>query len=246
MIEAATGVVAASDRAAIGSLDEIDVAMERIARAISEKRTFDMTGEVGRLTGVETRSRAAATAFYFSTGYAFPLVQQIPADPGTMLFNVDASVAYETPTVLALGTLGLRRGKHDYSEVYFDLLVHKMFSKFDVTPYVGGGVGVHKMTVHVPTGPDPWDWREEEDDGLALIGSAGLILFRTQYFRIIGGVKATAVITEDFGTNVFGSFGFGLSTPTLGPGGGVNAPAACVYGTLAAFFITGVIVAVTS
>jgi len=243
VIELATGSVTLTDRATIGTLDELDMAVDRIAQAISEKQTFNQTGEVGKLTGVETRSKAAATAFYFNTGYAFPLMQQIPADPGLMLFTIDASVAYETPNLLALGNLGLRRGKHDYNEVYFDLLVHKLFSKLDITPYVGGGVGVHRLSVQVP-GQSYWE--EVEDDGLALVGSAGVILFRTQYFRVLTGVKATAVITEDFGTNVFASFGFGLSSPTLGPGGGVNAPAGCVYGALGAFFLTGVIVALTT
>jgi hypothetical protein len=39
---------------------------------------------------------------------------------------------------------------------------------------------------------------------------------------------------------------FGLTTPTIGPGGSMRLPEPCVYTTLGAFFLTGLIVALTT
>jgi hypothetical protein len=241
LVDVGTGTVEFGDRANVGSADELDMATERIARAIRERRPFAQTGEVGKVTEAERRRTAALSSFILTTGYAFPLDHRIPADPGNMLFTLDAAITYETPDVLAQGVMGIRRGKNSYSEIFFDLLVHKMFSRLDVSPYVGAGVGVHKLSIQLPG-----NWEDREDDGLALIASGGLVLFRTQYFRIVGGLKAGAILTEDFGAVSYGSFNFGLSSPTFGPGGGVDMPTPCIYGALGVFFLTGLIVALTT
>jgi TolB-like protein len=249
LLDAAAGSVVLSDRATIGTVEELDLAMERIALALKERKPFGGTGEVGRLTDVERQRKAAASSVFLTTGYTFPLQHQIPADPGMMLFTLDAAVTYETPDVLAQGLMGYRRGENSFNEIYFDLLIHRMFSRFDVTPYVGGGIGVHRLSSRkwVPhQGYQGGYYAEAEDDGLALVASGGLILFRTQFFRLMGNVKGSVVFTEDFGVNYFGSFGFGLSSPTFGPGGGVNAPSPCIFGCLGAFFLTGLIVAMTT
>jgi hypothetical protein len=75
------------------------------------------------------------------------------------------------------------------------------------------------------------------------IASAGIVLFRTQYFRIVGGLKGTAVLTEDFGTNVYGSFNFGLTSATVGQGGSLDLPSSCIYGAMGLFFLTGLTLA---
>ncbi|MEO0073372.1 MAG: hypothetical protein ABIK43_01755 [candidate division WOR-3 bacterium] len=244
LIDVASATVGFGDRANIGSAEELDLATERIARAIRERRPFVQTSEIGKATAAERSQTAALSSFFLTTGYTFPAPHSIPGDPGVMLFTIDAAITYETPDVLAQGVMGLRRGKHSYHEIFFDLLVHRMFSRVDVCPYIGGGVGVRRMSIDVQTGQYTWERRDAS--GLAIIGSTGLILFRTQYFRIVSGVKGAVVLTEDFGTVTWGSFNFGLSSPTFGPGGSVDAPAPCIYGCLGAFFLTGLIVALTT
>jgi hypothetical protein len=244
LVDVASGLVEFSDRANLSSSDELDIATERMARALKEKKAFVVTGEVGKMTETEKRRTTALSSIFLTTGYTTPLYHEFPYDPGWMLFTLDASVTYETPNILAQGLMGLRRGKWDYNELYFDLLVHRMFSTLDVSPYIGGGIGVHRFSQHGVAGPG-------EDDGLAFVASGGLVLFRTQYFRLLAGLKATATFTEDFGTPiVMGSFNFGLSSPTVGPNGvstdGLSVPSPCIYGCIGAFFLTGLIVALST
>lgn len=234
-----------SDRTAISSIEDMDIAIERIASAIKDKKPYAGTAEVGKITEIEERpfrSRTPSSSIIFTTGYAFPLANSFPYDPGSQLFTIDAAVTYETPDLFTQGLMGFRRGKQRYTEIYFDLLAHKLFSKYDISPYIGGGIGVHKISF------DPDDWRlpSKESDGFALTASGGVILFRTYYFRVLAGLKGTVVFTQDFGTMSTGSFNFGLSSPTFGSEGAIKAPAPCIMGCLGAFFLTGVIVALAS
>lgn len=240
LVNVATGGIELSDRVTISSMEDMDLTLERMALAIARRESFTQTGEMGTYTRTEIGQRAAMTSFFLVTGYTYPMQHQFPGDPGSMLFTLEAAVSYETPDILAQGIMGYRRGKYEYRELYFDLLVHRLFSRSDVSPYLGGGIGVHQFTISPP------GQYELEDDGLALIGSAGIILFRSQFFRIVGGLRATAVVTEDWGVNYLGSFNFGLSSPPAGPGGDLDIPVWCTYGCLGAFFLTGLIVAATT
>ncbi len=96
-------------RSGLGSMDEMDLVVERIAQAIKNRTPFSSTAEVGRFASQERKGRAAGSSVFLTTGYTFPLVQQIPADPGMMLFTLDAAVTYETPDVLVQGLMGLKR-----------------------------------------------------------------------------------------------------------------------------------------
>jgi hypothetical protein len=244
LIDVPTGRVEFSDHANLTPTEDLDLAADRIAQALREQKPFSKTGEQGKLTEAEIRKTTALSSIFVTTGYTYPLDHRFPYSPGNMLFTLNAAVTYETQNVLAAAQMGLRRGKSEYNEIYFDLLVHKMFSEFDVSPFVGGGIGVHRYKMQGIAG-------EVNDDGLALVASGGVILFRSQYFRLLAGLKGTAVFTEDFGSPiVMGSLDFGLSSPTVGPRAttpdGLAIPGACIYTTIGAFFLTGLIVALTT
>jgi hypothetical protein len=234
LVDVRTGDVESSDRASISSVEEFDVSFERIANSVANREPFQATGGVGKMIEQEAKRQAALTSVFLTTGYAFPIVQDLPEDPGTMLFTLNSAVSYETPDVLAQGVMGLRTGKNDYRHIYFELLAHKMFSKFDVSPYVGGGLSVGRQWIG-----------GEKTSGLGVVASAGVVLFRTQYFRIIAGGKGTAIFTEDYGMNLMGEVNFGFASPTIGKGGGIDVPSPCAFGCLAAYFISGLAIALT-
>jgi hypothetical protein len=171
----------------------------------------------------------------------FPIYHQLDYDPGTMLFTLDAAVTYEIPQFLAMGQMGIVRGKQGYQDIHFELLGHKLFTQTDVAPFVGGGFGIHRISFR-----PGYPLSSEEDDGLALVASGGVLLFRNYYFRVIGGAKVTAVFTQDLGTIYTANLNFGITSAGFGRNGRVNTPPACIYGTLAAFFITGLIVALAT
>jgi hypothetical protein len=238
LVDVSSGKIVLSDRTSVGRPDELDLVADRIATSIRLKRPFGSTLVADNATGLERSRNTGLSAFYLMTGYAFTGTQPAGVmSPGHSLFTLEAGVSYETPGIIAQSVMGLRRGKYDFNELYFDLLFHKAFSPGDVTPFVGGGVGVHRLS---------YGNGAREDDGLALIASGGVILFRTQYFRIAGALKGEVVLTEDLGPVTCGSLTFGLTSPTVGPGGSLRLPEPCVYTTLGAFFLTGLIVALTT
>lgn len=240
LIDVATGTIALSDRATVLSESELDDVSERIATALKSGTTYAGTMAPGNLTGREKTVPASRQPFgtiLFTTGYTFPLSHRFPYDPGNMLFTLDAAITYETQGALAMGEMGLMRGKNGFTGVHFDLLTHKVFNGKDVAPFLGGGLGVHRLSFS-PTYPLP----ARDDDGLELTASGGVLLFRTYYFRIIGDARASVLLTQDFGTIASTGLHFGLTSPGTNEGD-VRTPPGLLYVTLTGMFVTGLIVA---
>ncbi len=238
---AANGTVVLSDRVTVESESELDIVTERIAAALKAGKPYAATLQTGQATAAELKSREPASSILFSTGYTFPIYHRLGYDPGTMFFTIEAAVTYETPQYLVMGQMGLIRGKQGLQDVHFELLGHKLFSGTDVTPFVGGGIGVHRVKL-TPDYPLP----QREDDGLALVASGGVMLFRSSYFRVVGNGKVTAVFTQDLGPLYMAGFSFGITSPGYDPSGKFRTPPACIYGTLGAFLITGIVIALTN
>lgn len=241
LVSVATGELLLGDRASLGSESELDVVTERIARSVRDHKPFGATQHSGELTSAEARSVEPASSILFTTGYTFPIYNTFPYDPGTMLFTLDAAVSYEMNDFMALAQMGISRGKNSYQDIHFELLGHKLFSHSDISPYLGGGLGIHRISFK----PD-WPLEAKEDDGLSVTASAGVLLFRNNIFRIVGSGKANAVFMQDLGASYSGGLGFGVASAGFGPGGKVKTPPACIYGALGAFFITGLIIALTT
>jgi hypothetical protein len=236
LVSVATGDVLLSDRASLGNASELDVVTERMARSIRDRKPFAASEQAGMATSAEVRSREAASAILFTTGYTFPIYNTFTEDPGTMLFTLDAAVTYELPQFMAMAQMGIIRGKHGFQDVHFELLGHRVFGDGDIATYIGGGLGIHRISM----------WSNEDDDGLSLTASGGVLLFRNNIFRIVGSGKVTAVITQDLGTSYSGGLAFGLGSAGFGPSGKIKTPPACIYGALGVFFITGLAVALST
>jgi hypothetical protein len=244
LVTAATGAIEAGDRVSVENETDLDNVTGRIALALKEGSGYKGTVELGRLTEAESKTlktREPYSSILFNTGYTFPTGHAMPYDPGKMLFTLDAAVTYEAPSFLAEGQMGIMRGKYGFTDLHFELLAHRLFSGKDISPFVGGGLGVHRLKFS-----PPYPASARESDGLSLVGSGGLLLFRTYYFRALIGAKASVLFTNEFGTVTTGNINFGLTSPGFGPSGTIQTPPACIYTTLGAFFVTGLIVALTS
>jgi hypothetical protein len=242
LVSVATGELLLADRASLGSESELDVVTERIARSVRDRRLFGATQHSGELTSAEAKSVEPASSILFTTGYTFPIFNNFPYNPGTMLFTLDASVSYELSDFMALVQMGISRGKQGYQDLHFELLGHKLLGQSDISPYIGGGFGIHRISFR----PEDWQLPSKEDDGLSVTASAGVLLFRNNIFRIVGSGKATAVFMQDLGVSASGGLYFGVASAGFGPSGKVKTPPACIYGALGTFFITGLIVALTT
>ena len=242
MIDVATGTVALSDRTTVGDESELDAVTERIATALKSGSTYAGTGTPGNLTEREKvvpTSRQPFGTILFTTGYTFPLSHRFPYDPGNMLFTLDAAITYETPGALAMGEMGLMRGKFGFTGVHFDLLAHKVFAGKDVAPFLGGGLGVHRLSF---TPGYESSLPAKDDDGLELVASGGVLLFRSYYFRIIGDLRGSVLLTQEFGTIASTGLHFGLTSPGTNEGE-VRTPPGLLYVTLVGMFVTGLVVA---
>jgi len=242
LVAVTTGELLLGDRASLGSESELDVVTERIARSVRDRRQFGATQHAGELTSAEAKSVEPASSILFTTGYTFPIFNNFPYDPGMMLFTLDAAVSYEMNHFMALAQMGLSRGKQGYQDIHFELLGHKLLGQSDVSPYFGGGFGIHRISFR----PEDYQLPAKEDNGLSVTASAGVLLFRNNIFRIVGSGKATAVFMQEFGVSCNGGLYFGLASAGFGPSGKVKTPPACIYGALGVFFVTGLIVALTS
>jgi len=243
LTSASNGELLLSDRASLGSESELDVITERIARSVRDRRPFGATQHAGELTSAEAKSVEPASSILFTTGYTFPIYNKFPYDPGTMLFTLDAAVSYEISEFMALAQMGISRGEHGYQDIHFELLGHKLLSRSDISPYFGGGLGIHRISFNPDDyGPLP----NKEDDGLSVTASAGVLLFRNNIFRMVGSGKATALFMPKFGPSFSGGLGFGVASAGFGPSGKIKTPPACIYSALGVFFVTGLIVALTT
>ncbi len=238
LIDVNTSTVEFRDKASAVSVEDLDITMERIGNAIETKKPFAATIEVGKVTEAEKppfKTRRTFGTIMFKTGYTFPFSHNESLEGlGRMLFTLDAAVSYETPNLMTEALMGLRRGKNNFKDYHFDILVYKVFSQQDISSYIGGGVGVHKLSIGTYE-------NEKSDDGIALSAGGGLILFRTYYFRVLTGLRASAVFTEDLGTFTSTALTFGITSPETGPN-----TTDCILGVLGAFFISGLILALTS
>jgi len=247
LLNVSTGAIELSDRASADYEGDFDILTQRIATAMKQGNSFQTTLELGNVTGPEgnllAHTRQPLSSILFTTGYTIPISHALPYDPGSMLFTLDAAVTYETPNYLASGQMGIMRGAHGFTDVHFEMLAHKLFSTKDIAPFLGAGMGVHRIWFRPPANEQLAD---RDVDGLSLIANGGVLLFRTYYFRAIADARASILFTGNSGPVTSAGLGFGLTSPEFGPEGTLKTPPACIYGTLGAFFLTGLIVALVN
>jgi hypothetical protein len=242
MVDVATGAITMSDRATVLSESELDDVSARIATALKSGGTYSATMTPSNVTQNERGAPASRQPFgtiLFTTGYTFPFVHNFPYNPGNMLFTLDAAITYETPSALAMGEMGVMRGTYGLTGIHFDLLAHRVFGNGDVAPFLGGGLGVHRLMFRPDYGTS---LPARDDDGLELTASGGALLFRSYYFRFIGNARASVILAQRFGPVVSGGIHFGLTSPGTNEGE-VRTPPGLLYVTLAGMFVTGLIVA---
>jgi len=230
-IDISTAQVEFSDKISTTKLEEMDVIAERIVQAIIEKKPIEKTVEVGKVIETEVpqfKTREPFASLTFRAGYTTGFVPR--------MLTFETSLLYETKDILAEALLG-GRGKGEAGEFFFDLLLHKITSTKDISTYYGGGLGIHHFEDY-----SVYDYYyHRSDDGLALNFSAGLLTFRTYYFRLMANVRASLAFTDEFGTIPSASLTFGLTTPSLdkfNTGKDLGGLGTCLGGCLGIYLIS--------
>jgi hypothetical protein len=255
LVDATSSAVMLADKLELPPLEEFPTMAERIALSVSDKRPYSETVEPEKMTSPEAaprfkHPRKPYAGLFLTAGYLFHMKQRPDTNAlfkySTNLVNLNMSVSFETQQMLTMLQLGLLRGIHSEQDLSFDMLGHYVVGNGDFAPFFGGGVGITR-----------YSWSEnnvtDHNDGLNLQVGAGVLGLRTYYFRLLAAAYGTYTISANDWGGVAGSKGvpgvrvmFGVSTPSLGPDATVKAHPACVSGAIGAFFLTGLIIALTS
>lgn len=259
VLDASSQSVKLADRVEVPPVEEYPLLCERIAKSVVDMKPFESTENVEKMTRPEVESkfrnpRKPYSSIFLTAGYQFyPFGNArtfLSDNEQTLalarnLVSLNAAASFETRDLLTMLQLGLMRGVYDEKDLNFDLSVHKVFGAGDWAPIAGGGVGITRYSWSDPGATDP-SRKTKHDDGLTLTAGGGIIGLRTYYFRIQAAVYGTYTFTNQWHGLPGVRASFGVTTPTLGPDATVKLHPACVGGIIGGFFLTGLIIALTS
>jgi TolB-like protein len=191
VVNVSTQEVIWSGSLSAATAEDLDMVAQRIAKSIAEGKKTGETVEVGTVTEEEEEEPLRRRVFY-TTGIKAGALQPLGGygESGTM-FHLGALFWYETPNVVAelafytafSGNLGDVEGTATEA-VAPELSILYMFTKQDISPYIGGGVGFGILSLSPDTGFIP-----ETAYGVAINGGGGLVFFRTYDIRVLLDVR---------------------------------------------------------
>ena len=189
LIEMATGKNILAEQATALSLEDLDAVMQRVALSVAKHTPFSANVEVGNVVAQETvepSSRASRFNFGLGFGYLFPTEGY---DNDDKSFTVNLYFDYEIKDVAVGLMLGARDG------VAVALYGNYLFSKTDICPYLGAGLGFHWVDHDYST---PYDYNynyyptpntEYDEDGIELGLGAGLRFLHTYNIQFFINVE---------------------------------------------------------
>ena len=191
VVSVSTQEVIWSGSLSAATAEDLDMVAQRLVKSIAEGKKTGETVEVGAVTEEEEEEPMRRRVFY-TTGIKAGALQPLGGygESGTM-FHFGALFWYETPNlVVELGLYSAFSGNLGDIEgtanefVAPELSLLYMFSRQDISPYIGGGIGFGILSLNPETGFDP-----EAAYGIALNGGGGLVFFRTYDIRVLLDVR---------------------------------------------------------
>jgi TolB-like protein len=179
LVETSTGKNILSEQASAINLEDLDAVMNRIALSVAKHTPFSANVEVGNVVGEETiepLSRTSRFNFGVGFGYLFPTDGY---DDDDKSFTLNLYFDYEIKDVAVGLMLGARDG------VAVALYGNYLFSRTDICPYLGGGLGFHWVDHNYSTpyyynsNYYPTSSANYDEDGIELGLGAGLRFLHT-------------------------------------------------------------------
>ena len=189
LIEMSTGKNILAEQATALSLEDLDAVMQRVALSVAKHTPFSANVEVGNVVAQETvepSSRASRFNFGLGFGYLFPTEGY---DNDDKSFTVNLYFDYEIKDVAVGLMLGARDG------VAVALYGNYLFSKTDICPYLGAGLGFHWVDHDYST---PYDYNynyyptpntDYDEDGIELGLGAGFRFLHTYNIQFFINVE---------------------------------------------------------
>jgi len=187
LVQKSTGKNILAEQATATSLEDLDAVMLRVALSVAKHTPFSANVEVGNVVDQETiepKSRTSRFNFGVGFGYLFP-TEGYDDDDKSFTFNLYFD--YEIPDVAVGMMLGARNG------VALALYGNYLFSRTDLCPYLGGGLGFHWISHSSPSYTSPTytnsSGSEIDEDGIELGLGAGLRILHTYDIQLFINVE---------------------------------------------------------
>jgi len=190
LIETTSGKNILSEQATAISVEDLEAVMKRVAISVANQTVFYANQEVGNIVGkesVESLRRAARYNFGVGFGYLYP---DKGYDNDKKSFTINAYFDYELPEYAIGLMLGARKG------FAMNLYGNYLFTKTDVSPYVGGSLGFHWIA------HNDFFTENKDGDGIELGLETGVRLFHTYNFQLF--IKGEYIMTfNDYNDKAF-------------------------------------------
>jgi len=233
LISVATEEVLFSDRFSSSSIEDLDIALRKVAEALSTQTKI--VSEVSRyaITEEETldaRRKKSYITSGASFGFGFPLGDSY--SKVNSLKKLIWTMRLEAGQFIINNSIGISWGslkREDPNNVFqsysktvtivpWDIGLRYLFSrKGDFSPFVGGGIGFHFIGSAEADRSDTIDGNElvKSDQALAIHLAGGLYAFQSYDFRLIIEAKYTAVFSDAFYDSGSTSHQIGISIALL-------------------------------
>jgi TolB-like protein len=187
------------DRIAASSAEDLDITSKRLAKSIATGKKVEATAEIGKITEEETKEPRRRRNFHTvggKFGWGFPIGSDSYGG-ASALMGGDFIYWYETQNVIAefafnatmtplstsyeFDTTQTEEATITAAEVtYGQLSLLYLFSKEDICPYAGGGIGLRNLMIT----DERVGGKTESAFGMGLNVNGGIIAFRTYDFRV--------------------------------------------------------------
>jgi hypothetical protein len=198
------------------SVEDLEIVIQRLVESLVKKRPFAETAEVEKITEKETfepRRRKSFYTFGIKLGHIEPIAGFAGVSKGRIEWGLRGW--YETPAFVTelAWTLNSPFETFDYSPTSFsdqrvEISLLKTFSKKDISPYAGGGLGIHWVTV---SSDDEWSYSYYSSSGIGANISGGMMFFRTYDFRLVVNISYHIVAVELGDDNINHAISIGIS-----------------------------------
>jgi len=172
-----------ADKLTSSSVEDLDVVMKRMAISITSLESAKKSAEVGAITESESKPfflRNGRRFNNWSFGYLYP---QNGYNTNEKTFTMDVKIGAEVEDMDYGVQLLLREG------FGANIFSSYLFSRKDICPYIGAGVGFHWVTidqgnVYFVNQYNQVQKDEKKGDGFEILLNTGVRLFHTYNFRI--------------------------------------------------------------
>ena len=230
LIETASGKVLFSDRTTAASLDDLDTLSTRVAQALARRVPIDSTITAHTVTDNEAREQNRRKAV-FTTGLRLSGFVPITGyGDARFMYGGEWVNYYEVKDVAIEAAFGGRVSDSDdetrggATEWFVDLGGYYFLSQGDISPFVGGGVGLHGVAASWESEEsDPFedDLESDADQGVGGWVGGGVMVLRTSDVHVLGTVKyqlLSTTIDDEISNGIM--FGLTVTYAKKGGGGG--------------------------